>query len=120
MIKERRDNKGRLLKTNEHQRADERYVYRYKTAGGETRYLYSWRLIATDANPKSKMQCKPLREKEVEVQCEKLWAEKGLKVDERITVIELIKIYISTRTNVKPSTKCGYQIVKSLLEKEDF
>ena len=120
MIKERRDNKGRLLKTNEYQRADGRYVYRYKTAGGETRYLYSWRLIATDANPKSKRQCKPLREKEVEVQCEKLWVEKGLKVDERITVIELIKLYISIRTNVKPSTKCGYQTVKSLLEKEDF
>ncbi len=39
MIKERRDNKGRLLKTNEHQRADGRYVYRYKTAGGETRFM---------------------------------------------------------------------------------
>ncbi|WP_022760474.1 tyrosine-type recombinase/integrase [Butyrivibrio sp. AD3002] len=120
MTKERRDNKGRLLRTNEHQRSDGRYVYRYQTAGGETRYLYSWRLLATDVKPKGKRQCESLREKEAEAQYEKRWELKGLNSDERVTVTELVDKYIAIRTNVKPSTQCGYETVRSHLSREEF
>ena len=93
MLEERKDNKGRILLNSEHQRSDGRYVYRYRTAGGKTRYLYSWRLVASDERPKGKRKCEPLREKEAEAYYEKQWELKGLKADQRVSVKELVSMH---------------------------
>ena len=44
MSEKRRDNKGRLLKTGEHQEKDGRYSYRYTDSMGKRRIIRSWRL----------------------------------------------------------------------------
>ena len=64
----RKDSKGRVLKSNEFQRADGRYEYKYTDRQGKRRSVYSWRLIDSDKVPQGKRKCKPLRtlEKEVE------------------------------------------------------
>ena len=60
----RKDNKGRILKDGESQRADGTYRYRYTDATGKRRDIYSSRLVATDKPiPGSKSELS-LREKE--------------------------------------------------------
>ena len=54
MSEKRRDNKGRILRTGESQRADGRYMYKYVNRAGETKVVYSWKLVATDRVPKRK------------------------------------------------------------------
>ena len=64
MAKEvRRDNKGRILRTGESQRADGRYLYKCTNALGESVSLYSWKLVPTDKIPKGKRKDISLREK---------------------------------------------------------
>ena len=48
----KRDKKGRVLRQGERQREDGRYEYRYKDAHGETRSVYSWRLVESDSTPR--------------------------------------------------------------------
>lgn len=109
MLKKRTDSFGRLLGRNEYQKNDGRYVFRYRNLTGETKYTYSWRLMDTDELPKGKRKYKSLREKEEEINCEKMWEAKGLKVTDRIVVSELVDNYLAFRINVKESTKAGYK-----------
>ena len=64
----RKDNKGRVLKSNEFQRSDGRYEYKYTDRQGQRRSVYSWRLIESDRIPEGKRKCKSLRELEGEIQ----------------------------------------------------
>lgn len=68
MAGKRRDNKNRLLRTGEQQRADGRYMYTYKDNAGRTVYVYSWKLEPTDRVPARKRDRMSLREKEKEIQ----------------------------------------------------
>ena len=63
----RKDLKGRVLRTNEAQRSDGRYEYRYINLLGERKSIYSWRLTETDSAPAGKHSPKSLREMEKEV-----------------------------------------------------
>ena len=58
----RTDNKGRLLKTGESQRKDARYCYKYIEKNGQVKFVYSWKLVATDKVPKGKRDCVALRD----------------------------------------------------------
>ena len=120
MLKKRTDSFGRLLGRNEYQKNDGRYVFRYRNLTGETKYTYSWRLMDTDELPKGKRKCKSLREKEEEINSEKMWEAKGLKVTDRVVVSELVDNYLSFRINVKESTKAGYKTVRKLLNADEF
>ena len=51
MAAKRRDNKGRVLKEGEFQRADGRYEYRYLDAHSNRKSVYSWRLTESDNVP---------------------------------------------------------------------
>ena len=64
--KKRTDNKGRILRDNEHQRKDGKYEYKY-FAGGQRKTVYSWRLVPSDRTPKGKRDDLSLREKEKEI-----------------------------------------------------
>jgi len=120
MLKKRTDNAGRLLGKNEYQKPDGRYVFRYRNLAGETKYKYSWKLNDTDELPKGKRECKSLREKEEEINCEKIWEAKGLKVKDRIIVSELVDNYLAMRINVKESTKSGYKTVRIFLNADEL
>ena len=120
MLTKRTDSFGRLLGKNEYQNNDGRYVFRYRNLAGETKYTYSWRLMDTDELPKGKRKCKSLREKEKEINCEKMWEAKGLKVTDRVTVSELVDNYLAFRINVKESTKAGYKTVRSFINADEF
>ena len=51
----RKDSRERILKENEQQRADGRYMYTYKDpTTGKKMYIYSWKLEARDKMPAGK------------------------------------------------------------------
>ena len=59
-----KDKKGRVLRPGERQRSDGRYEYRFEDASGQTRSIYSWKLVETDKLPKGKRECVALRDQE--------------------------------------------------------
>ena len=63
MSVKRRDNKNRVLRNGESQRADGRYVYVYVDGNGKQKFLYSWKLENTDKLPYGKRECMSLRDK---------------------------------------------------------
>ncbi len=114
----RRDSKGRVLRNGESQRKDGRYMYKYLDNAGKSRYVYSWRLVNTDAIPKGVKDTIPLRDKEKQIQKDLEDSIDTFGGD--ITVLELVKKYVSQKTGVKPSTETGYKFVTNLIAKEDF
>lgn len=71
MSEKRRDNKNRILRTGESQRADGKYMYRYVDANGKTQCLYSWRLVKTDTVPEGKRDNGALRD--IEKESREMW-----------------------------------------------
>lgn len=117
-MSKRRDKKGRVLRNGESQRADGRYVYSYVDLNGKPKCVYSWKLEETDSIPVGKRKCVALREKAKKIQRD---MEDGLiPYGGQLTVIELVKKYISQKTGVRRTTRAGYKTVVNLLEKEDF
>lgn len=116
MSEKRRDNKGRILKTGEHQEKDGRYSYRYIDSMGKRRIIRSWRLTNADITPPGKKVTLSLREQEQELQVQ---ISKGI-FPTGITVCDLVERYITTKTGVTHNTKAGYKTVQNILEKEEF
>ena len=114
MSEKRRDNKGRLLKTGESQRADGRYLYKYVDAQGQTRYVYSWKLVTTDPVPKGKRNGKSLRELEAEIQRD---LQDGIDTTGgKMTLCQLYAKQNAQRANVKKSTQQGRKTLMRILE----
>ena len=63
----RRDTKDRVLEKGEYQKKTGLYEYRYEDIYGITRSIYSWRLTASDPQPKGKAPCEPLRDMKVAI-----------------------------------------------------
>lgn len=118
MSEKRRDNKGRILRNGECQRADGRYQYDYIDLNGRPKCLYSWKLEATDILPSGKRKCKSLREKECEVQRDIY--DGIVPYGGELTVFELVKKYVLQKTGVRATTRAGYKTVINLLEKDEF
>lgn len=118
MIEKRRDKKGRVLRNGECQRKDGLYQYDYVDLDGKAKCLYSWKLEPSDPLPYGKRKCKPLREKEREIQRN---IDDGIvPYGGQLTVLELAKKYILQKTGVRASTRAGYKTVLNILEKDDF
>ena len=101
----RKDDQGRELRLGESQRKDGLYEYRYKDSVGKRHTIYDRDLDN-------------LRLKEAEIQ---RVHDAGLDYAEGdITVIELVKRYVSLKRTMRHNTQIGYQFVLSLLEKEAF
>lgn len=114
----RTDNKNRILRSGESMRKDGRYVFKYTDAFGKTKFVYSWRLTATDPVPKGKRKDLSLREKEKKIL-------KDLEdcidsVSQDMTIIELVEKYIYQKRNVKYTTQQSYKIVVNFLKREKF
>lgn len=117
-LSKRRDKKGRILRNGESQRADGRYAYVYTDSRGKQRFIYSWKLEATDPLPAGRRKCISLREKEKELMRD---LEDGITpYGGDLTVLELVKMYILQKMGVRHSTKAAYKTVVNLLKKDDF
>ena len=105
MAERRKDNKNRVLKEGESQRQNGTYMYRYTDVRGKRTCVYAKTL-------------EELRAKEQKIQRELLH---GIDYAAgEITVLDLLKRYIATKTGVRYNTKVGYQFVLNLVSKEDF
>ena len=79
--------------------------------------MYSWKLEPTDKLPAGKRPCLSLRE------LKKIGYDLEHRMDptqKRMSVMELVEKYLSTKTGMRPNTMTNYNFVKNLLEKEDF
>lgn len=118
MSEKRRDSKNRILRTGESQEADGRYKFRYIDGNGKRKTVYSWRLVATDSIPAGKRDNAPLREQEKAINRDlnDMITPDGAG----LTVLDLVKKYIATKTGVKHTTRAGYGTVINLLDKDPF
>lgn len=114
----RKDNKGRILRSGESQRKDGRYVYKYTDVFGKQQFVYSWRLTEKDVTPPRKKDEPPLREKIKGIQ--RAIDNEIIPLGGNLTMLELVRNYILTKTGVKDSTKVGYNYVMNILKKEAF
>ena len=108
MSEKKRDKKGRILRPGERQREDGRYEYRYKDAQGNTRSVYSWKLVETDKLPAGKKWEAALREMEKKIQRE---LEDGVNgyAGARTTLNSFFDAYMETKYELKQSTRTNYK-----------
>lgn len=115
----RKDNKGRILRENERQRADGRYMYTYTDPITEKKvYVYSWKLERNDKTPAGKKVDLSLREKEKQIEKKLLEGISDKKDD--VKVIDQVEKYTRLKTNVRPTTKAGYKTVINVLKEDPF
>ena len=118
MSEKRRDSKGRILRNGESQRTDGRYAFKYVDKNGNQKFVYSWKLEATDAIPKGKRGKESLREKERQILKD---LEDDIKPGAgKITVLELVTKYTDQKTGVRHNTRANYGFVMNIIRKEPF
>ena len=116
MAKKRRDNKGRILRTGESQRKDGRYAFKYTDAYGKPKFVYAWKLVATDRTPAGKRDDLSLREKVKEIKRD---IDDGIDtVGKKMTVCQLYAKQNSQRQDVKRSTVRQREYLMNLLEND--
>lgn len=118
MSEKRKDNKGRILHNGEMQMPDGRYRYKYIDDFGNTKVLYSWRLVNNDTAPRGKLRGLTLRELEKKVQADKF--DHIVSNGGNLTVLELVEKYIATKTGVRENTKAGYKTIVNILKNDKF
>ncbi|MBP3391505.1 MAG: site-specific integrase [Clostridia bacterium] len=118
MSEKRRDNRNRILHNGESQRQDGRYAYKYKDLNGETKFVYSWRLDKNDRTPAGKAREPSLREKERQIQQDLF--NQIVPNGGNLTVLELVKKYLSLKINVRHNTLANYNFVVNIIKKEPF
>lgn len=105
MAEKRKDSKGRILRDNERQRSDGKYEYRYYFAG-QLKSIYAWKLVPTDKTPVGKREDLSLREKIKQIEHD---LKDGIDTNKgNITLHQLFEMYMSTKTDLKESTRCNY------------
>lgn len=118
MSEKRRDSRNRILRNGESQRKDGRYAYKYKDLNGDIKFVYSWRLDKNDRAPAGKAWEPSLREKEKQIQQDQF--NQIVPNGGNMTVLELVKKYLSLKVNVRHNTQANYQFVTRIIEKEPF
>jgi len=113
----RKDNKGRILRDGEIQKADGRYEYRYNDVKGVRRSLYSWRLTESDTIPEGKRFCEDLRSLEKAVMKD---VADGLQIQSKMTLNDLWENYISNKPELRGSTRANYRYMYSRYVKNDL
>ena len=118
MSEKRRDSKNRILRSGESQRKGGRYAYKYIDTTGKPQFVYSWKLEATDSTPQGKRDGLFLREKEKQIRrdIEDAIIPRGGEM----TVLDLVKKYLSQKTGVRHNTEANYNFVLNIIKKEDF
>lgn len=118
MSVKRRDNKNRILRNGESQRKDGRYTYSYFDADGKQKFIYSWKLENSDKLPIGKRECESLRS-----QIKKLKKD----IDDEIvpygggiTVLQLVKKYVSRKRGVRYNTRYIYDYAIKVISEDIF
>lgn len=105
--KKRTDNKGRILRIGEMQRAeDNRYLYRYTDLSGKKRTVYALTLVE-------------LRKKEKQIERD---LQDGIDTSKGdMTLNQLFYAYMETKSDLRDSTRCNYLAVwKNAIEGTDL
>lgn len=118
MSEKRRDNKDRVLRNGESQRKGGRFMYKYTDNAGNIKYVYSWKLVKTDTVPKGAKDDLSLREKEKLIHRD--LEDDIVPCGGEMTVLDLVKKYVSQKTGVKHNTEANYNFVINIIKKEDF
>lgn len=118
MSAKRRDNRNRILRNGESQRKDGRYMYKYIDNAGNAKYVYSWKLVKTDTVPQGAKNDIPLRDKEKLIH--KDLEDNIVSLGGGMTVLELVRKYISQKTGVRHNTEANYNFVINIIKKEVF
>ena len=118
MSEKRRDKKGRLLHNGEIQLSDGRYRFKYLDVMGNEKMVYSVRLDKNDPMPPGKKKVLSLRELEKQIQADLF--DQVASNGAGLTVLQLVERYISTKINVRPTTKAGYGTVVNVLKNDRF
>ena len=114
----RRDNKNRVLRNGESQLKDGRYMYKYTDNAKNVRYVYSWRLVATDTTPQGKKNDMPLRDNEKQIHRD--LEDNIVSFGGNMTVLELVRKYVSQKKGVRHNTVANYNYVINIIKKEKF
>lgn len=118
MSEKRRDSKGRILHTNEYQRKDGSYEYKYTINGVRQKPVYSWKLEPGDRVPRGKRDCLSLREKERQIKRD---LEDGINPrGGETTVSELVEKYLRQRPPVRSNTTHVRDFVIQVIERTGF
>ena len=118
MSEKRRDNRNRILRNGESQRPDGRYMYKYIDGYGQIKYVYSWRLDKNDRTPSGRKRELSLREKEKQIEADLF--DQIVPRGGEMTVLDLVRKYVSLKTGIRHNTEANYNFVIHILEKEDF
>lgn len=116
MTTKRKDNKGRILRDNEFQKADGRYEFRYYGADEKLHSVYSWRLTESDPVPSGKRKCKSLRE--MEKAALKDADDNILKT--KATLNDRWDAYIANKPELKQSTRTNYKYMYTKYVRESI
>jgi hypothetical protein len=93
-------------------------MYKYIDNAGNSKYVYSWRLVVTDTAPKGKKDDLLLRDKEKLIQRD--LEDSIVPCGGNMTVLELVKKYVSQKTGVRHNTEANYNFVINIIKKEEF
>lgn len=107
MQEKRKDNKGRVLRKGETQRADGKYMFRYTDLSGNRQTVYSWKLVDTDKTPEGRNSQKSLRELEKQIQRD---MDDRIRTKEanKMTVDDSFRLLMELRTDLRETTRCNY------------
>lgn len=114
----RKDKRGRVLNNGELQRSDGKYMFQYTNTKGERKAIYSWKLIPSDVTPPGKRKDLSLREKEKQLQRD--ISDNIVPNGDNLTVLELVRLYVSQKNGVRHNTRANYNFVVNIIAKEDF
>lgn len=119
MSEKRRDNKNRILRIGEQQRADGRYLFStIDPIIKKRKFVYSWKLERHDKMPEGKKADLSLREKEKLLERD---LANGISLSGGdMTVLELVEKYLEQKRNVRPTTAAGYKTVVNVLKRDSF
>ena len=90
----------------------------YTDNAGNIKYVYSWKLVKTDSVPKGAKDDLSLREKEKLIHRD--LEDDIVPCGGEMTVLDLVKKYVSQKTGVKHNTEANYNFVINIIKKEDF
>lgn len=118
MSEKRRDQKCRILRERESQRADGKYRFSYVDILGKRKEVTSWRLDNADPTPANKRKGPSLREMERAI--EKDLYNHILSNGGEYTVLSLAEKYIALKTGVRINTETGYRTVLNIIRNDPF
>lgn len=104
----RRDSKNRKLNKGEYQRSDGRYAFRYIDSDGKERWVYSWRLAASDKVPDGKSAGPCLRDMENDIFKSKAEGISSFTAG-KITLNQCFSSYMELKGDLKERTKIHYK-----------